>query len=54
MEPLTDVRDISRIAYGFMASKVLFVALQFDLFSRLSSTKKRLEELAQETRIETQ
>ncbi len=54
MEPLTDVRDISRIAYGFMASKVLFVALQFDLFSRLSSTKKRLEELAQETGIEAQ
>ena len=26
-EPLDNVRDISRIAYGFIASKVLFAAL---------------------------
>jgi hypothetical protein len=32
VEPLTDVRDISRIAYGFMASKALFAALNLDLF----------------------
>jgi hypothetical protein len=30
--PLENVRDISQIAYGFMASKVLFAALDLDLF----------------------
>lgn len=39
MEPLTDVRDISRIAYGFIASKALFAALELDLFSRLLEPK---------------
>jgi hypothetical protein len=27
LEPLSDVRDISRLAHGFMASKALFAAL---------------------------
>jgi hypothetical protein len=31
MVPLTDVRQISRIAYGFIASKALFAALNLDL-----------------------
>lgn len=48
MEPLTDVRDISRIAYGFMASKALFAALNLDLFSRLVEPRT-LDELAQES-----
>jgi 2-hydroxy-4-(methylsulfanyl)butanoate S-methyltransferase len=52
MEPLTDVRDISRIAYGFMASKVLFAALHFDLFSRLTPTPKTLADLSEETGID--
>ena len=39
MDPLTDVRDISRIAYGFMASKALFAALNLDLFSRLAEPR---------------
>lgn len=47
--PVTDVRDISRIAYGFMASKALFAALNLDLFSRLSDGPKALEALAEET-----
>ena len=51
MEPLTDVRAISRIAYGFMASKVLFAALNLDLFSRVSAQPKTLAELAEETGI---
>jgi SAM-dependent methyltransferase len=54
MEPLADVRDVSRIAYGFMASKALFVALDFDLFSRLSPTPRTLADLAQETGIDAQ
>ncbi|HWY81288.1 MAG TPA: hypothetical protein VNY10_05010 [Roseiarcus sp.] len=30
--PIEDVREISAITYGFMASKALFAALEFDLF----------------------
>ena len=36
MKPVTDVRQISEIAYGFMASKTLFAALELDLFSRIA------------------
>ena len=50
MEPLTDVRDISRIAYGFIASKALFAALELDLFSRLLEPKST-DALARESGI---
>jgi ubiquinone/menaquinone biosynthesis C-methylase UbiE len=50
VEPLTDVRDISRIAYGFIASKALFAALELDLFSRLLEPKT-IEALARESGI---
>ena len=50
MEPLTDVRDISRIAYGFIASKALFAALEIDLFSRLPEPKT-IDALARESGI---
>jgi 2-hydroxy-4-(methylsulfanyl)butanoate S-methyltransferase len=33
--PIEDVRDISAITYGFMASKALFAALDFDLFTHI-------------------
>ena len=33
--PIDDVRAISRIAYGFIASKALFAALELDLFGHL-------------------
>ena len=39
MEPLTDVSDVSRIAYGFIGSKALFAALNLDLFSRLQTPR---------------
>ena len=45
MDPLTDVRQISHIAYGFIASKTLFAALNLDLFSRLAPHGKTLAEL---------
>jgi 2-hydroxy-4-(methylsulfanyl)butanoate S-methyltransferase len=48
VEPLTDVRDISRIAYGFIASKALFAALELDLFSRLLEPKS-IDALARES-----
>jgi ubiquinone/menaquinone biosynthesis C-methylase UbiE len=49
--PLDDVRDISKLAYGFMASKALFVALEIDLFGALAAGPKTLEELAGESGI---
>ncbi|WP_369721145.1 hypothetical protein AB8Z38_29365 [Bradyrhizobium sp. LLZ17] len=33
IKPIEDVRDISAITYGFMASKALFAAIDFDLFT---------------------
>ena len=51
MEPITDVREISRIAYGFKASKALFVAIDLDLFSRFSESAKPLSVLADETGV---
>lgn len=46
MTVLTDVREISNIAYGFMGSKALFAALDLNLFTRLAKKKRALEELA--------
>ena len=51
MEPITDVREISRIAYGFMASRALFAALDLDIFSRLSGQPKTLDVLARDSGI---
>jgi hypothetical protein len=49
--PLDDVRDISKLAYGFMASKTLFVALELDVFGHLADGAKTLAELADATGI---
>ncbi len=38
--------DVSKIAFGFMASKTLFAALHVDLFSHLSNDPKTEEDLA--------
>jgi len=51
MDPLTDVRQISGIAYGFIASKTLFAALNLDLFGRLSARARTLAELSDEMGI---
>ncbi len=51
MDPITDVREISRLAYGFKASKALLVGIDLDIFSRLSETAKPLSSLAEETGI---
>lgn len=51
MEPITDVRDISSIAYGYMASRVLFAALEVDLFTRLSEREETIESLSHDTQI---
>ncbi len=48
MRPVTDVREISSIGYGFMASNALFTALDLDIFTRLSGWPQTLGGLAQE------
>lgn len=49
--PVTGVRDISRIAYGFFGSQALFAALNIDLFSHLAEEGKTLETLVGETGV---
>ena len=36
MKPLDDVRQISALTYGFIASKALFAALDLDLFTKIA------------------
>jgi 2-hydroxy-4-(methylsulfanyl)butanoate S-methyltransferase len=45
---ITDVREIARIGYGFMASRALFAALDADVFGHLADGPKPLEMLARE------
>ncbi len=57
-DPLTDVRQISKLAYGFMASKALFASLNLNLFGHISAGARTTEALAAQTgvpihRIET-
>jgi SAM-dependent methyltransferase len=46
MEPIDDVRAISRIAYGFAASKALFAALEHNVFGHLDGGPLLVAELA--------
>ena len=46
MELVNKAEEVSSIAFGFMASKALFVALHMDLFSLLSRGSLTAEELA--------
>jgi hypothetical protein len=48
---LTDVRQISRIAYGFFASKALFAALNLGLFGHLAAGAQPLARLAEVTGV---
>jgi len=49
--PLHNVRDISQIAYRFKASKVLFAALDLDLFGLLAAAPKTSDQLAGDTGV---
>jgi len=49
--PITDVREISRIGYGFMASRALFAALDLDVFGHLAGGPQDLAALARATRV---
>ncbi len=46
MEPITEAEQISNIAFGFMASKALFVALHMNVFTNLSGKSKSATALA--------
>ena len=50
-QPIADVRDISRIAYGFMGSKALFSALNLDLFGRLADGPQTFDNLVEKTGV---
>jgi 2-hydroxy-4-(methylsulfanyl)butanoate S-methyltransferase len=49
--PIEDVQDISAITYGFMASKALFSALEFDVFTRIGHGADSTSALAEATGI---
>lgn len=53
IEPLSDVRQISKLAYGFMASKALFAALNVELFGHVSRGVRDVEALSGLTGIPT-
>src|SRR5271165_421342 len=48
---LTDVRQISKIAYGFFASKALFAALNIGLFGHLAAGRQALGDLSAATGV---
>jgi 2-hydroxy-4-(methylsulfanyl)butanoate S-methyltransferase len=50
-KPIEDVQDISAITYGFMASKALFSALEFDVFTRIAEGANSTSALAKVTGI---
>jgi ubiquinone/menaquinone biosynthesis C-methylase UbiE len=49
--PLNEVREISKLAYGFMASKALFAALNVELFGHISKGARTIDELTAATGI---
>jgi SAM-dependent methyltransferase len=51
MTEVKDARDIAKIAYGFVASKALFAALNLNLFGLLGAGPKSSEALAGHTGI---
>lgn len=50
-EAMTDVRQISRIAYGFMGSKALFAALDLGLFDFIAAEPVTLDRLSEKTGV---
>ncbi len=51
MKPLDDVRQISALTYGFIASKALFAALDLDLFTKIAGGTTTFSALAEATGI---
>ncbi len=50
-EPIADVRQISKLAYGFMASKALFAALNLELFGHVSRGARTVAALSDATGV---
>ena len=51
MKPLEDVRQISALTYGFIASKALFAALDLDLFTKIANGATTVPALADATGV---
>jgi len=51
VKPLEDVRQISALTYGFIASKALFAALDLDLFTTIAQGADSLPQLARATNV---
>ena len=51
MPPISGLRDISNLAYGFIGSKVLFSALNARIFELLATGPRPLADLERETGI---
>ena len=51
INPLQNAEDINRIAFGYMASKALFSALEFNVFSVLAESPCTLRAIAEKTGI---
>jgi 2-hydroxy-4-(methylsulfanyl)butanoate S-methyltransferase len=51
VRPAADRRALSTVAYGFIASKALFAALEVDLFTLLADGGRRVDELAERTGV---
>ena len=49
--PVSDRRELSTIAYGFMASKALFAALSVDLFTHVEAGRRTAAELSAGTGV---
>ena len=43
--------ELSRVAFGFMASKAMFAGLHIDLFSHLSDASKSVDEISSVTKV---
>src|SRR2546430_15158795 len=50
-EELIDVRQISRIAYGFMGSKALFAALDLGLFDIIAAQPATLDQISEKMAV---
>jgi hypothetical protein len=51
VEPARSAEEVSRLAFGFMASKALFAGLHVDLFSRLNAGPCSAQELAVQSEV---
>ncbi|MCX7367134.1 MAG: methyltransferase [Alphaproteobacteria bacterium] len=51
MKPIEDVREISALTYGFIASKALFAAVELDLFTRIARGADTLPAITEATGV---